>query len=58
LWGLASSAPYIHDGRAATLQEAIELHAAQGARSAQRFGNLNFQQRTQLLEFLNTLQAP
>ena len=58
LWGLASSAPYMHDGRAATLQEAIELHAAQGARSAQRFGKLNSPQRTQLLEFLNTLQAP
>src|SRR5262245_59501110 len=26
LWGVADSAPYLHDGRAATLEEAITLH--------------------------------
>ena len=29
LWGVADSAPYLHDGRAATLAEAIKLHAGQ-----------------------------
>jgi len=28
LWGVADTAPYLHDGRAATLDEAIRLHAA------------------------------
>ena len=26
LWGVADSAPYMHDGRANTLSDAIELH--------------------------------
>src|SRR4030095_14519875 len=30
LWGVADSGPYLHDGRAATLHEAIRLHAGQG----------------------------
>ena len=27
LWGVADSAPYLHDGRAATLEDAIKLHS-------------------------------
>ncbi|MEO7327485.1 MAG: di-heme oxidoredictase family protein, partial [Minicystis sp.] len=36
LWGLARSRPYLHDGRAATLEDAILLHGgeAQSARDA------------------------
>jgi len=36
LWGLAESAPYLHDGRAPTVHEAIVLHGgeATGARDA------------------------
>jgi hypothetical protein len=36
LWGLAESAPYLHDGRAATIPEAILAHGgeAQGTRDA------------------------
>ena len=36
LWGLAESAPYLHDGRAPTVPEAIEAHGgeAQAARDA------------------------
>ncbi len=36
LWGLAETAPYLHDGRAATVHEAIVLHGgeATGARDA------------------------
>ena len=33
LWGVADSAPYLHDGRAATLEEAIEPTAARQAES-------------------------
>jgi CxxC motif-containing protein (DUF1111 family) len=58
LWGVAGSAPYLHDGRAATLEDAIRLHAGQGARAAQRFHNLPEWQQAQLVLFLKTLQAP
>ena len=36
LWGIKDTAPYLHDGRAETLESAIELHKgeAQGVRDA------------------------
>jgi CxxC motif-containing protein (DUF1111 family) len=58
LWGIADSAPYLHDGRATTLEDAIRLHGGQGARAAQRFARLYPFQRAQLIAFLKTLQAP
>jgi CxxC motif-containing protein (DUF1111 family) len=58
LWGVADSAPYLHDGRAATLAAAIKLHAGQAAPSATRFTALSNVQQEELIAFLNTLQAP
>src|SRR6185436_8921048 len=58
LWGLADSAPYLHDGRAATLLEAIALHTGQGARAATAFTKMLPLEQTQLVEFLQTLRAP
>src|SRR5262249_6589248 len=58
LWGVADSAPYLHDGRAATLAEAIKLHAGQAASSATRFTRLSEVQQEELVGFLNTLKAP
>ncbi len=58
LWGVADSAPYLHDGRAATLAEAIKLHAGQAALSANRFTGLSDVQQEELIAFLNTLRAP
>lgn len=58
LWGVADSAPYMHDGRAATLEEAIRLHAGQAAKAAQQFAKLAPAQQTHLLTFLKTLRAP
>ncbi|HUE17704.1 MAG TPA: di-heme oxidoredictase family protein [Planctomycetaceae bacterium] len=58
LWGVADSAPYLHDGRAATLAEAIKLHAGQAATSANRFAGLSDVQQEELIAFLNTLRAP
>jgi CxxC motif-containing protein (DUF1111 family) len=62
LWGVADSAPYMHDGRAPTLEEAIRLHDAggdgQGTDSAQRFAKLSLTERAQLIAFLKTLKAP
>jgi CxxC motif-containing protein (DUF1111 family) len=58
LWGVADSGPYLHDGRAATLAEAIKLHAGQAAPSANRFTGLSDVQQEELIAFLNTLRAP
>jgi len=56
LWGVADSAPYLHDGRAATLAEAIKLHSGQAAPSANRFTGLSDVQQEELIAFLNTLR--
>jgi CxxC motif-containing protein (DUF1111 family) len=58
LWGVADSAPYLHDGRAATLEEAIRMHGGQGERAATRFAGLALHERETLLAFLQTLRAP
>jgi CxxC motif-containing protein (DUF1111 family) len=58
LWGVADSAPYMHDGRAKTLEEAIRLHAGQAASSATRFAQLPPVERVELIAFLKTLRAP
>jgi CxxC motif-containing protein (DUF1111 family) len=58
LWGVADSAPYLHDGRAPTLQKAIELHGGQGTRAARRFAELRPDEQNQLIAFLKTLRAP
>jgi CxxC motif-containing protein (DUF1111 family) len=58
LWGLADSAPYLHDGRAETIGEAIRLHGGQASASAQRFAQLSAQGRKQVEAFLLSLTAP
>jgi CxxC motif-containing protein (DUF1111 family)/tetratricopeptide (TPR) repeat protein len=58
LWGVADSAPYLHDGRAETLEEAIRLHGGQGKEAASRFAGLSEAEKHQLISFLKTLRAP
>jgi CxxC motif-containing protein (DUF1111 family) len=58
LWGVADSGPYLHDGRATTLEEAIKLHGGQAARSQQRFNGLSAHEKAAVIGFLNTLRAP
>jgi CxxC motif-containing protein (DUF1111 family) len=58
LWGLRDSAPYLHDGRAATVAQAITLHGGQGAASAQRYAQLSSRRKQQLEAFLMSLSAP
>jgi CxxC motif-containing protein (DUF1111 family) len=58
LWGMADSAPYLHDGRAATALEAIALHGGEAEKCTQRFFALPVADRLAVLEFLNCLRAP
>ena len=58
LWGLRHSAPYLHDGRAATIDQAITMHAGQGASAAKRYVDLSPRRKQHLEAFLMSLAAP
>lgn len=58
LWGVRDSAPYLHDGRAETLAQAIALHGGESARSTQMFFALSDAERFQVISFLKSLVAP
>lgn len=55
LWGLRFRRPLLHDGRAATPEAAIQLHANEASRVTDRFDNLSLLEQRQLLAFLNSL---
>ena len=55
LWGLRVTAPYLHDGRAPTVDQAIRAHDGEARIVRDRYGALSPVQRQQLLDFLNTL---
>ncbi len=58
LWGVADSAPYLHDGRAATLHDAILLHGGESKSSVHRYRALKPSSRKKLILFLKSLRAP
>ncbi len=58
LWGVRDSAPYMHDGRAETLLEAISMHEGEGAGTRDRFLQLPLADRHAVLTFLDTMVAP
>lgn len=61
LWGIADTAPYLHDGRALTLASAIRMHDSQGGEAveeAQAFKALSIEDKNRLLAFLGTLRTP
>ena len=55
LWGLRVSAPYLHDGRAATVDQAIRQHDGEARRVRDRYVGLTPALRQQILDFLNSL---
>jgi CxxC motif-containing protein (DUF1111 family) len=58
LWGVADSAPYLHDGRAKTLFAAIRLHGGEADETLKRYLALTPPEQEQVLLFLLTLRAP
>ncbi|MCA9121141.1 MAG: hypothetical protein H6822_17385 [Planctomycetaceae bacterium] len=58
LWGVADSAPYLHDGRAANLAQAILMHGGEAVDARHRVTLLTSPDRDMLLRFLMTLLAP
>ena len=62
LWGVGiqenfqgGQAFFLHDGRARSLQEAIELHDGEGAASRDSFSSLSIDDRARLIRFLRSL---
>jgi CxxC motif-containing protein (DUF1111 family) len=58
LWGLRDSGPYLHDGRAKSIEQAIAAHEGEAADAAARYRKLNNQEREMLTSFLQSLVAP
>jgi len=62
LWGVGlqesfqgGQAFFLHDGRAGSLEQAIELHGGEGAASRDAFGGLSVNDRLRLIAFLRSL---
>jgi hypothetical protein len=58
LWGVADSAPYLHDGRALTINDAILQHDGEGLASRNAYAALGKDGRRAVVAFLSTLRAP
>jgi cytochrome c peroxidase len=55
LWGVGSTAPYMHDGRATTLTEAILEHGGAASASRSNFRSLSLSDKRALIAFLENL---
>jgi CxxC motif-containing protein (DUF1111 family) len=55
LWGLSQSGPYLHDGSAPAVQDAIRRHDNQGAAARDAYNVLSFREQQDLLSFLDSI---
>ena len=55
LWGVGSTGPYGHDGRSISLDEVILRHGGEAQRARDAYAALNDNNRSKLLEFLQSL---
>ena len=58
LWGVADSGPWLHDGRALTLSDAILAHGGEAQAARDGFDGLADDEREAVLAFLRTLRTP
>ncbi len=58
LWGVADSAPYLHDGSAPTLADAIRRHHGDARSVAEAYAGLPRDEQAAVIAFLETLKAP
>ena len=58
LWGVADTGPYLHDGRATTLLQAISAHGGEAEASRDAFLALGPVEQRQLIAFLEKLRTP
>ena len=58
LWGVADSAPYMHDGSAKTLSAAVMQHRGDARSVTEKYRALNANDQAAVISFLGTLKAP
>jgi len=58
LWGFRDSGPYLHDGRAKNLEEAVAFHGGEGEDSAKKFFKRLPDERLRVQAFLRSLVPP
>lgn len=58
LWGVADTAPYMHDGRALTIGEAILMHGGEAESVRDNYVALSEGDKRKLLSFLHSLRTP
>lgn len=57
LWGFASEPPFMHNGRATTITEAILMHGDEAEASKEAFVALPQAEKNNVIEFLKSLQV-
>jgi hypothetical protein len=55
LWGVGSTAPYMHNGQANTLTDAIRLHGGAAAKSRKKFFGLSRGSQDDVITWMNNL---
>ena len=55
LWGLRFRRPFLHDGSAATIEDAIARHGGEAELARQGFAQLDAEGRSALMAFLQSL---
>lgn len=55
LWGLRFRKPMLHDGSAATIDQAIRRHSGEASAAVERYNSVTTQDRSDLLAFLKSL---
>ncbi|TWT93763.1 di-heme oxidoredictase family protein [Stieleria varia] len=58
LWGLADTGPYLHDGRAETIDAAIRWHGGEASSAATAYRKLTWGDQESVIAFLSSLKAP
>ncbi len=58
LWGVGDSAPYLHDGRALSLDEAIRWHGGEAQYARDNYMALETDAQEAIVTFLKTLRLP
>ncbi|EKU99124.1 putative thiol oxidoreductase [Leptolyngbya sp. PCC 7375] len=61
LWGVGDTGPWLHDGRARSLEEAIMYHGSDGSEAEEvvkAFSELSSDDQDAIVEYLLTLQLP
>ena len=56
LWGVGSTVPYMHDGRATSISQAVESHGGEARGSRAAYKGLSNEERKDIDAFLNNLR--